>query len=298
MLQHPLWPVHRKGRTLYRPILTSILTDACVMWYPHLHVLCYIQSRRLAASAAACHCSSAVLFDAFTLMDPDVLSSARSRASPAPQGGAGVGSNRSQQDAEKWSGILQKVVGHPLRAVGHLAEVLRPRFEDGVVDCACLVDVEDCGDVAASVAIVWCGPDRHEQLPEIVLVTFHGQLVRPRDHFELVCVEELVGNVRAEDVARAALRDTPPLDVVIGVRPHQVAHGPLVRRLLHTHQVLDLVDCVERGRQAAVHAEHHVVDDRTQAEHVEDVDAPLPHRRRTVLFEALVVEAVNLGDLP
>jgi hypothetical protein len=47
-----------------------------------------------------------------------------------------------------------------------------------------------------------------------------------------------------------------------------------------------------------VHAEHTTVDERSEREIVEDLTAPPPDVRRAVLPEALVVEAVNLRDLP
>ena len=82
----------------------------------------------------------------------------------------------------------------------------------------------------------------------------HRELVRARDELKMVRVKELVGDVGPEDVARAARRDAPSLDVVVGVGPHQVAHRTLMWRLLHAVEVLDLVDGVERRREAAMHA--------------------------------------------
>ena len=76
------------------------------------------------------------------------------------------------------------------------------------------------GDVAAAIAVIRRRPHRHEQLAEEILVALHRQLVRSRDELELVRVEELIGDVRAEDVAGAARGDAPPLDVVVRVGPH------------------------------------------------------------------------------
>jgi len=44
------------------------------------------------------------------------------------------------------------------------------------------------------------------------------------------CAAHLVGGLVSEEVARAARTDAPALDV-LGVRPHEVAIGPLVRDL-------------------------------------------------------------------
>ena len=67
------------------------------------------------------------------------------------------------------------------------------------------------GDVAAAIAVIRRRPHRHEQLAEEILVALHRQLVRSRDELELVRVQELVGDVRAEDVASAARGDAPAL---------------------------------------------------------------------------------------
>ena len=55
-----------------------------------------------------------------------------------------------------------------------------------------------------------------------------------------------------------------------------------MRRLLHTVEVLDLVERVERWRESSMDAKDRVVDDGREAEAVEDLDARLPYRRGAV----------------
>mmetsp|Transcript_24322 Transcript_24322/g.77061 ORF Transcript_24322/g.77061 Transcript_24322/m.77061 type:complete len:332 (+) Transcript_24322:206-1201(+) len=193
-------------------------------------------------------------------------------------------------------GGSQEVVWHARSEVGHLAQVLRPRLEDLKVNGSLDRDGEDGGDVAAAVAVVWRRPDGHQRVVEHVLVPFHHQLVRARDQVDRVGRAELGDHVAAEQVARASRRQPPPVDV-LRVGPHQVAHRPLVGWLLDAVEVLDLVDGVEGGGEAPVHAQHRVVHHCGKAEAVEHVDARSPDGRVTVLLEALVVEAVHLRDL-
>ena len=61
---------------------------------------------------------------------------------------------------------------------------------------------------------------------------------------------------------------------------------------------MHLVKGVDGGREASVHAEDLVVDHRRQTEVVEDLGAVAPHVHRAVLPQTLVVEAVDLRDLP
>mmetsp|Transcript_39432 Transcript_39432/g.127611 ORF Transcript_39432/g.127611 Transcript_39432/m.127611 type:complete len:314 (-) Transcript_39432:100-1041(-) len=195
-------------------------------------------------------------------------------------------------------GGSQEVVWHARSEVGHLAQVLRPRLEDLKVNGSLDRDGEDGGDVAAAVAVVWRRPDGDEQLAKEVLVPLHRQLVRAGDELEVVCVQELVGDVGTKDVAGAARGDAPALDVVVRVGPHQVAHRAVVRDLLLPVDDADLVEGVDGGGEAAVHAEDLVLDQRRERQVVEDLCAVPPDVDRAVLAQALVVKAVHLRDLP
>ena len=152
--------------------------------------------------------------------------------------------------------------------------------------------------VAAAVAVVGRRPHRHQRLVgEHVLVALHDKLVCARDEFDGVGRVELCDDVAAEEVAGAARREPPPVNV-LRIRPHQVAHRAVVRHLLLPVDDADLVERVDRGREAAVDAEDLVLDDGREREVVEDLGAIPPHVDRTVLAQALVVEAVDLRDLP
>ena len=63
-----------------------------------------------------------------------------------------------------------------------------------------------------------------------------------------------------KDVPRAPGGDAPAVHL-LGVRPHEVRHGSVVRHLLLSADGTDLVQCVDCRREAAVHAEHFIVDD-------------------------------------
>ena len=85
---------------------------------------------------------------------------------------------------------------------------------------------------------------------------------------------------------------------LLRVRPQQVAHGPILRDLCEARQRADLIDRVDRGREPAVHAEDCAVDQRREREVVEEVGEEPPDVRAAVFPHALVVEAVDLRDLP
>ena len=94
-------------------------------------------------------------------------------------------------------------------------------------------------------------------------------------------------------------RQPPPLDVLLRVRPQQVAHRPLVRHLLLPVYRAEAVERGHRRAEPAVHGKDAAVVDRGgQREVVEAVGAGAPHVGVAVLAHALVVEAVDLRDLP
>lgn len=151
--------------------------------------------------------------------------------------------------------------------------------------------------VAAAVAVVGGAEDSHHVHRVRPVVAVHHQLVRAGHQAEAVAVVEHLRDVAAEGVAGASGGDAPAAPLV-GVGPQQVAHGALVRHLLHAVQLPDVVQRVDGGGQAAVQAEDVVVDDSSQGQVVEQVCEVLPHVARAIFPYTLVEKAVYLRDLP
>jgi hypothetical protein len=145
-------------------------------------------------------------------------------------------------------------------------------------------------------------------------LTFHDQLMRPRNQRQAVVMVEGLRDILAERVAGAAGRYPPPA-AVVGVGPEEVAHRALVRDLLHTVDGPDVVQGIDRGGQTAVQTEdlvnlgqnpsltRHVrtdlvLDKGGEGEAVEEVGKEAPDVRIPVLTQALVVETIHLRDLP
>mmetsp|Transcript_42357 Transcript_42357/g.85198 ORF Transcript_42357/g.85198 Transcript_42357/m.85198 type:complete len:244 (-) Transcript_42357:93-824(-) len=120
--------------------------------------------------------------------------------------------------------------------------------------------------------------------------------MRPNNELERVLVVEGFSDVLPESVPGPARGDAPAVSVV-GVGPHKVADGALVRDLDEAVKLLHVLDPVEGGGEAAVGAEDGIVDDGGEWEEVEEVREVLPHVGRPVHAQALVVEPVHLCDL-
>mmetsp|Transcript_48227 Transcript_48227/g.114762 ORF Transcript_48227/g.114762 Transcript_48227/m.114762 type:complete len:205 (+) Transcript_48227:163-777(+) len=174
--------------------------------------------------------------------------------------------------------------------------VARGRIElhDRLVEA--LVQLHDRRLVPAAVAIVGRREEGQDPVCVLPLEPLHDELMGAHDELQRVVVVERLRDVLTEGVSGAARRDAPPVPIV-RVRPHQVADRPLVGDLDEAVQLLHVLDPVQRRRKAAVGAEDGVVDNRGEGEVVEEVGEALPYVRAAVLADALVVEAVDLGDL-
>lgn len=117
-----------------------------------------------------------------------------------------------------------------------------------------------------------------------------------RDRLKVILLYKLIRNVLAKSVASTARADAPP-STVVGVRPKQVTHGPLVGNLDHAIDTLDLVECVQAWRQTSMQAEDLVLDHSSQRQVIKQVSQELPHVCIAVLAHTLVVKAIDLGDL-
>eukprot|EP00961_Rhodomonas_salina_P141379 1903451-Rhodomonas_salina.2 len=118
-----------------------------------------------------------------------------------------------------------------------------------------------------------------------------------RNQLDLVGLVELRRDVSSKQVPSAARAQAPAVNV-LGVRPHEVAHGPVVRDLLLAVYRADLVERVDGGRESAVDAEDLAFDQRREREVVEHFCAVSPHVHRAILAQALVIEPIHLRDLP
>ena len=88
-----------------------------------------------------------------------------------------------------------------------------------------------------------------------------AHLVRARDELNGIGLVELLHDVAAKEVARPARAQPPPINV-LRIRPHEIAHRSIVRHLLLAVDHPDLIERVDRWREATVHAEDLVLDDR------------------------------------
>lgn len=195
---------------------------------------------------------------------------------------------------------LQKILGLHLLPLllllllGPVHIVLGGSVEDVEEALACVADLEHAGHVAAAVAVVGGAPDGAEAVVVQDLVALLAQLVGAQDMRHIVDLEELLDDLGAEGVAGAAGAEAELVALAVRVAPDEVGHGALVGDLAEAVDDLDLVDGVDAGRQAAVHAEDLVVDDDRQRQEVEHVGEVVPHVGVAVLARALGVEAVRL----
>jgi hypothetical protein len=130
-----------------------------------------------------------------------------------------------------------------------------------------------------------------------LLVALHDELMRSCNKVDVVCMAKLGYDIATEEVAGTAGRHRPTSDL-IGVAPHEVTHSTIVGHFLLSVETTDFIKGIDRWGKTAMDTEDLIIDDGSEGKIVEDLCTVSPHVDRTVLSQALVVKAVDLGDLP
>ena len=117
--------------------------------------------------------------------------------------------------------------------------------------------------------------------------------MRPADKFDVVLLQELVDDVVPEREAYAPVVVAPPLVVLLGVAPQEVAQEALVRNLGRPVDLLYFLEGLQVGTQPPVHAQDLGLHQGGDGDAVEAADEPLV-QPVAVPPLALVVEAVDL----
>lgn len=159
-----------------------------------------------------------------------------------------------------------------------------------------LINLHNRRLVTTSVAVVWRRENRDNIAILGPVVTLHHQLMSSRHQSQTVVMVEGFRDILSERVSRSSWGYSPSA-AVIWIGPEKIAHWALVWNLLNTVESSDVVQGVDGWGETAVEAEDLVVDKGGEWEVVEEVGEVLPDVGVAVLAEALVVEAVDLGDL-
>ena len=122
----------------------------------------------------------------------------------------------------------------------YATRLLRRCRKHFVVPLVKFIEFEDCRHVAASITVIWCGPDRHQCLIKHLFVTLHDELVRPGYQLRPILLIEHFDTILPKDVASTSRAHTPALNF-LRIAPHQIAHGSFVRHLLLSINRLDLI---------------------------------------------------------
>ena len=119
------------------------------------------------------------------------------------------------------------------------------RVKDQEVVVHVLIDLHDTCLICASVAVIGCREDSDDVLLVTPIEAIHHQLMCARDKLEVVHVVELLRDILSEGIPGTSGGNTPAC-AVIGVRPQEIAHGSLVGNFLHTVELPNLIEAIER----------------------------------------------------
>jgi len=158
------------------------------------------------------------------------------------------------------------------------------------------VDFHDGCLITAPVAVIWGREYGHYVSILRPIITLHNQLMSSCNQSQAIIVVESLGNVLAKRIPSSSRRYSPPASI-IWIRPQEIAHRTLVWYLLYAVEGSDIIECINAGRETSVEAEDLVINQGCEGKVVEEVGEVFPDIRVAVLSEALVVEAIDLGNL-
>ena len=174
--------------------------------------------------------------------------------------------------------------------------ILRRRIKHIEVPLPLIAHLEHARHIPAPIAVIRRAPDGAQPVIVQNLIALLTELVRAEDVIHFVDVEELLDHLCAKRVSCASGREGELIALRVRITPYQIGHGSLVRYLPEAIDDFDLIDTVDAGTQAAVHAEYLVVDDDREGEEVEHVGEVVPDVGVAVFAIAFGVEAIGLGD--
>jgi hypothetical protein len=148
----------------------------------------------------------------------------------------------------------QEIIARPPPIRWQMPLVIRHGREDAKLGAEVSVDGHDGCYVAASVAVVGCGPyGYYRALWEMILVPFIDKLMRTSNQLQAIDVIEFAGDLVSEQPAGAARANSPRFHV-LRVGPDEVAESALVGNLLGPGHHANLVDGAYLRAEAAVDA--------------------------------------------
>mmetsp|Transcript_36140 Transcript_36140/g.76131 ORF Transcript_36140/g.76131 Transcript_36140/m.76131 type:complete len:227 (+) Transcript_36140:106-786(+) len=123
-----------------------------------------------------------------------------------------------------------------------------------------LVQLQNTRHVATPITVIGRTPHGHQRVVEHAPMSLHDQLMRSRDEIQIVTFVEHGDDIAPEQVSRAAGGETPPVDL-LGIAPHEVAHGAVVGNLLLPIDDAYLIEGVYAGTESSVDGEYLILDD-------------------------------------
>ena len=154
--------------------------------------------------------------------------------------------------------------------------VFRSGIEDVEESFARIAHFEHARHVTTPVAVIGRAPDRTQSIVIQDLIPFLTELMRPQDMRHRIDSQKLLHDLRTKRIPSATRRERKLVALRIRIRPDEIRHRTLVRNFAESVNDLDLVDRVDRRRQATVHAEDLVVDDDRERQEVEHVGEVVP----------------------
>jgi hypothetical protein len=127
------------------------------------------------------------------------------------------------------------------------------------------------------------------------LIAVLNYLMRTANQVNIVLLIESRYDFLTESKGDTTVVFTPPLNILIGIGPEEVAQEASVRDVSRSHNSLDLLERAKLRAQTTVHAENFFINNSSNGKAIEAVSEGLPQLDVISAF-ALVVETINSVD--
>jgi len=154
-----------------------------------------------------------------------------------------------------------------------------------------LIDGHNGTRIVKLPAVVWCTEDSHESSAREELVAILNHLVCSADKVQAMLSEEPLHNIRTKREGYTPIILAPATDLLLRVRPQEVAEEACVWHIGGPDDALDLLKVAQLWRQATMHAKDLVVKYCAYRKAIEAVRECLPETNAVATL-AFIVKTV------
>jgi len=112
---------------------------------------------------------------------------------------------------------------------------------------------------------------------------------------QTIIMEESLNGIPSKEISCSSRWHWPPFDH-LWIWPQQIAHHTFLRHFSESINFIKVVNFLYIGRESSVNTEDLVVNNSSNGEEIEYFSEGPPDIERSILFDALIIEAIDLSN--